>query len=102
MINLGEVGIKFIIDLSEAVDNTANTITLRPPKASYKDEVTYPALIGAVPLDTEVGLLKADEYIYYLIQSGDIDTDGRWYARATNTEADRVRKTDWIPFQVRK
>ena len=101
-IRIGEYGRQFIFESKKDITGDVS-IQLRPPKVSYKDVLTYPAIVGDAPLNTtDVGVLDAYKYAFFMTVEGDIDVDGTWYARAISIEPNRQRYTKWIPFKVVK
>jgi len=94
---VGVEGEKLYIDLGEDISAYATEIILQPPCGS---PVTKTAVIGTVNLDTEIGLLLANQYIYYSLLADDLCEAGRWAYRALLTATGEIRKSNWVPFQV--
>lgn len=94
---IGVVGESLYIDLGEDISAYTAEMVLKPPCGSSS---TKTATIGTVNLDTEIGLLLANQYIYYTLIEDDLYTDGQWNHRAVLTATDEIRKSNWVPFRV--
>ena len=99
MLNVGEYGEKIYVDLSEDVSPNTNQIILKDPDGV---ETTKTATAGTVNVTTAIGLLIATEYIEYTWVDGDLSKAGNWCARVVSTGGGIRRKTDWLPFEVKK
>jgi hypothetical protein len=98
-ITLGEYGQRIIFALSEAARGDI-TIQLRAPNSALEDVTTYIGTVGEVPVSTGDGIIPAYEYASYTTQDGDINESGIWFGRAIDTEPNRLRVSDWVPFRV--
>jgi hypothetical protein len=96
---VGVEGEKLYIDLSEDVSTYTTQIILQPPCGS---PVTKDAVLGTVNLDTEIGLLLANQYIYYSLLKDDLNKAGQWAYRALLTATGEIRKSNFVPFVVGK
>jgi hypothetical protein len=94
---VGVEGEKLYIDLGEDISTYSAQMILKPPCGNL---VTKTATIGVVNLDTEIGLLLANQYIYYSLLEDDLYTDGQWNHRAVLTATGEIRKSNWVPFRV--
>ena len=94
---VGVEGEKLYIDLGEDISMYSAQMILKPPCGS---QLTKTAIIGVVNLDTEIGLLLANQYIYYSLLADDLTAHGQWEHRAVMTATGEIRKSNWVPFRV--
>lgn len=94
---VGVAGESIYIDLGEDISSYTAEIILQAPCSS---PVTKTAVVGVANIDTEIGLLLANQYVYYTFVADDLDQSGTWQSRAVLTNSPAVKKSNWIPFQV--
>ena len=94
---VGVVGESLYISLGEDVSAYTAQMALKPPCGSI---AVKDAVVGTSNLDTEIGLLLANNYIYYSLAEGDLNAAGQWSHRAILTAPGQVRKSNWVPFTV--
>lgn len=96
--NVNEYGDLAIVDVVEDVSANTNTIALKDPDGV---ETIKPAVVGVANYSSKIGVLLANQYVTYTIESGLITTKGRWYIRAISEGGGKKRKTNWLPFDVK-
>jgi hypothetical protein len=96
--NINEYGDPAIVDVLEDISANTNTIAFKDPAGV---ETIKPAVVGVANYDSKIGVLLANQYVTYTIESGLITTKGRWYIRAISEGGGKKRKTNWLPFDVK-
>ena len=104
--NIGEYGNVIRVDVGESIVGGDVTLTLQSPYTSNKVLVLNNANgvnVGTVDIITPIGTFKANEYIEYTLQSGDIDDIGLWQARVSSLVGGVKKITDKVvSFKVYK
>jgi len=98
VLNVGEYGELAIVDLGEDVSANTNSIAFKDPSG---EETIKSAVVGVANYTSSIGTLLASEYITYTIETGLIDSAGRWYLRAISEGGGKKSKTNWLPFDVK-
>lgn len=99
--NVGEYGLAFNMNVNFNISGfTALSLAITRPDATTLTVVNGAVTVPASPLVTPVGTFNANEYITYLIATGNLTVPGNYTARLTYTDASKRLISDVVSFTV--